>query len=198
MRRWILSRRHRLRRLRCADGLIPELHQGQLRRAEAITITLPRSTKGGPQGRHGAAGDHAPSFVGHVADQLAKPTTSCGLHGRSTPFSSGPTTAGARQPPPAHHRPLDRMDAVMLTHHPCCGGRVCPERLLVPAMKHSTPVADRRQRLRPGWTAPQPVPRCGPRAGRGGRGYPDAGIPGFGTHRRAPGAEMGICTGPAR
>lgn len=49
------------------------------------------------------AGDHAPSFVGHVADpSFAETDNELQILERSTPFSSGPTTRwSTRQPPPA-------------------------------------------------------------------------------------------------
>ncbi len=49
------------------------------------------------------AGDHAPSFVGHVADPtFAETDNELQILERSTPFLSGPTTRwSTRQPPPA-------------------------------------------------------------------------------------------------
>lgn len=81
------------------------------------------------------AGDHAPSFVVHVADpSFAETDNELQILERSTPFfiwANYPLehTAAATSTTDL----LNCMDMVMLTP-PCCSRRVCPERLLrVPA-----------------------------------------------------------------
>mgnify|MGYP002247929751 CR=1 FL=1 len=130
------------------------------------------------------AGDHAPSFVAHVADpSFAETDNELLILERSTPFfiwANYPLehTAAAT----STTDPLNRMDMVMLPP-PCCSSGSAPERLLRVLVGNEAqhPRCDRRQRLHEGGRHHSRVRRR-PRAGRVGQGVSDAGIQ---QHRRA-------------
>ena len=131
------------------------------------------------------AGDHAPSFVAHVADpSFAETDNELLILERSTPFfiwANYPLehTAAAT----STTDPLNRMDMVMLapTLLQQAGLPLSDYYEYLLEMKHNTPGCDRRQRLHEGGRHHSRVRRR-PRAGRVGQGVSDAGIQ---QHRRA-------------
>ena len=129
------------------------------------------------------AGDHAPSFVGHVADpSFAETDNELQILERSTPFfiwANYPLEHSRHQ----HHRPAEPHGHGHADPHPAAAGGSAPERLLrVPAGNEAQhPRCDRRQRLHEGGRQHSRVRRR-PRAGRVGQGVSDAGIQ---QHRRA-------------